>query len=535
VTARAVAGLVVVVVAAACGNGDTPAGKRSRPPATAATTTLALDVRDAAGRPIGARVLLRGADGTPVRFGSLDLYGNRQAQTGCDFVPGVLGTWDGIILAYGGGEIRVVDADCGIPPGRYHVWAWRGIEYERWEGDVDLSLDRGRVPLAIVLERAWTPAGTLSADLHVHAQASPDSLVPNPQRVVAQVAAGIQVIGLSDHNVNGDLEADIHDLHLDDVVTSIASDELTSDSLHLGVYPVVVVRGVARGGAPIPEGVEKLGVRDMFALAHSFPGNPIVQVNHPRFRVTALFDGTGWNGVSWPPPFPLDFDAVEVLAGYSAANAPGDRRIDDSVRDFYTLIDHGHLIAPMGNSDAHNLNWVHDGLTRNYVFVDDPRVRPFDERGFIAAIRHRRIVATSGPWLDVEVATREGGPTVGPGQTVVPADNRVWVDVTVSQARFVHVDHLRIAVGGQAPVVIPVPPDERTFHWAGAVAVGTTDTWVGVDAGGDTPLPVEQTGSYQQEKWKKPGVTPFAIIGPILVDADGDGRWKRGDTDIRLN
>ena len=83
-----------------------------------------------------------------------------------------------------------------------------------------------------------------------------------------------------------------------------------------------------------------------------------MQLNHPRFRITALYDGTGWDGVKWPPPFPLAFDAVEVLAGYSAFNAPGDRRFDDSVRDFYTLVDHGHLVAPLGNSDTHDLRWV---------------------------------------------------------------------------------------------------------------------------------------------------------------------------------
>jgi len=90
----------------------------------------------------------------------------------------------------------------------------------------------------------------------------------------------------------------------------------------------------------------------------------IVQINHPRFRVTALFDAAHWNGTTWPPPFSLDFDALEVLAGYTAFNIPADRRFDEGVRDFYTLIDHGRLIAPLGNSDTHDLNWVLDGTTR---------------------------------------------------------------------------------------------------------------------------------------------------------------------------
>jgi hypothetical protein len=268
------------------------------------------------------------------------------------------------------------------------------------------------------------------------------------------------------------------------------------------------------------------------------PGHPIVQLNHPRFRVTALYDGTAWNGVAWPPPFPLAFDAVEVLAGYSAFNAPGDRRFDDSARDFYTLVDHGHLVAPLGNSDTHDLNWVLDGTTRSYVYVDDPRLAPFDEAGFIAALRARRVVATSGPWLDVEVAAARGAtPTVGPGQALHAA-HTAWVDVTVSQARFVHVDRIRVVVGTPAgpalAATVDVPPGVRTYHWAGAVELGGADTWIGVTADGDTRLPLEQTGSYQKDKWNRDGVTPFAISSPILIDADGDGRWKRGDAELAL-
>jgi hypothetical protein len=505
------------------------------------TSTLAVRVTDR-GAPVAARVLLLDARGAPLHMGNLDLYGRRQGATACAIAPGVVGSWDGLILGYGVAEVPVGVDRCApspaIPYGRYRVVAWRGIEYERFEGEVDLSADRGRVELEIALDRAWTPHGVLAADLHVHARASIDSTLPNPQRVIAQAAAGIQVVGLSDHNASGDLDAEITELHLDGVIASIASNELTTDQLHVGVYPVPVVRGALRGGAPPGATIAHADAQQVFALAHAMPGNPIVQLNHPRFRVTALYDGTHWDGVAWPPPFPLSFDAVEVLAGYTAFNAPGDRRFDDGVRDFYTLVDHGHLVAPLGNSDTHDLNWVLDGTTRNYVYVDDPRLAPFDEAGFIAAIRARRVVATSGPWLDVEAAPAKGAtPTVGPGQAL-HATRAAWLDVTLSQSRFVHTDRIRITVGtpgGPAlATTIDVPADARTYHWAGAVELGTTDTWIGVTADGDTPLPLEQTGSYQRDRWDRPGVTPFAIASPILIDADGDGRWKRGDADLTL-
>ncbi|HEY1556960.1 MAG TPA: CehA/McbA family metallohydrolase [Kofleriaceae bacterium] len=516
---------VALAVLVACGHHGAPA--RS-------TTTLAITITDA-GKPVGARVLLFDADHQPVRFGTLDLYGKRQATTAVPFGPDVLGTWDGIIVAAGEAKLPIGTT---IPYGRYHVWAWRGVEYERWEGDIDLSPDRGDVALPIALDRAWTPHGTLAADLHVHAHASNDSGLPNPQRVIAQVAAGIQVIGLSDHNVNGTIADDIHALGLDGVVAAIPSNELTAEQLHVGVYPVQVDRDKPEGGAPpVPPGATP---KQVFDIAHAFPGHPVVQLNHPRFRFAALYDGAKWDGVSWPPPFPIDYDAVEVLAGYSAFNVPGDRRFDDGVRDFYTFVDHGHLIAPLGNSDTHDLNWVLDGTARNYVFVDDPRTQPFDEAAFVGAIRARRVVATTGPWLDVEAASaKDATPTVGPGQAIVAADGAIWLDVTVAMARWVKVDRIRVTIGapggGQKVVqTIDVPAGQRTFRWAGRIEVGASDTWVGITADGDTALPLELTGSYQRDKWNHPGVTPFAIASPILVDADGDGRWKRGDADISL-
>ena len=536
----------------------TPGG-RSAPTAARSTTTLAVRVTER-GVPVAARVLLidrtalpfgsadgRGhapavdASGNALHMGNLDLYGRRQGAAACAIAPGVVGSWDGLILGYGTADVPVGGDRCvpspAIPYGRYRVVAWRGIEYERFEGEVDLTAGRGRVELAIALERAWTPHGTLSADLHVHARASNDSNMPNPQRVVAQAAAGVQVVGLSDHNTHGDLDAEIAELGLERVIASIASDELTSEQLHVGVYPVQVVRGAPHNGGPSHESVAHANATQLFDLAHALPGNPIVQLNHPRFRVTALYDGVGWDGVRWPPPFPLGFDAVEVLSGYTAFNAPGDRRFDDGVRDFYTLIDHGHLIAPLGNSDTHDLNWVLDGTTRTYVYVDDVRLSPFDEAGFIAAIRARRVVATSGPWLDVEAAASQGAATVGPGQAL-RAHGTAWLDITVSQARFVRVERVRITVGGPTgPALastLDVPPDQRSYHWAGPIAVGTRDTWIGITADGDTPLPLEQTGSYQKDRWQRPGVTPFAIASPILIDANGDGRWKRGDADLAL-
>jgi hypothetical protein len=507
------------------------------PPPPRSTTTLVLHVTDT-GVPVGARVLLS-QHGEPLHIGTIDVFGERQGGGACVLGPDVVGSWNGLVLGRGEARVPVGADDCvpspAIPYGRYDVLAWRGVEYELWRGTVDLRPGRGRVELAIALERAWRPAGALAADLHVHAYASDDSRMPNPQRVIAQVAAGIQVIGLSDHNDNGDLSADIAQLGYDDVV-SIASNELSNDYLHAGVYPVAIDPDRVGGGSPTLDDLNRTTLEEFFAIARRLAGTGVVQLNHPRLRSTALFDTTEWDGHAWPPPWPRAFDALEVIAGHTMFTRPGDDRLDQCVRDFFTITDHGFLVAPLGNSDTHDFNWILDGTARNYVLVDDPRVAPFDQAGFVDAIRRRRVVATDGPWLDVEVAAARGGPTVGPGEALHAAGS-VWIDVTVETARFAAVEDVRIVIGGdRGPALaemIDVPAGRRRFRWAGEIALPRRDTWIAVLAEGDDPMPPEVTGSFHPDRMRD--VTPFALASPILVDADGDGWWRRGDAAISID
>jgi hypothetical protein len=500
------------------------------------TTTLVIKLTDH-GKPVAGRVLLS-ANGAALRMGSIDIYGERQGGAACEIAPDVVGSWDGLIVGRGVGEVPVGVDTCipspAIPYGIYDVLAWRGIEYELWRGKVDLSAHRGRVELTIALDRAWIPEGTVAADLHVHARASDDSHVPNPQRVIAQAAAGIQVIALSDHNTNGDLSSDIAAMKLQDVIAAIPSNELSADYMHAGVYPVVVDPKKPFNGSPSTETLNAAPLDAFFAMARALTPKGIIQLNHPRLRSASLFDATEWDGVKWPPPFPLSFDAVEIVAGHTMYNVDGDRRLDECVRDYYTLVDHGFVPAPLGNSDTHDLNWILDGSSRNYVFLDTT-TRNLDRDAFVEAIKHRRVIATNGPWLDVAVAPAKGKPAVGPGQ-LLQASGSVWIELVLERAAFVEVEKLRITIGGakgpQLVETIDVPRGQRRFTWAGKVDIGKRDTWIGITAEGDGAMPPEVTGSYHYDRKRR--VTPFAIAAPILVDADGDKRWRRGKLGVPL-
>jgi hypothetical protein len=168
-----------------------------------------------------------------------------------------------------------------------------------------------------------------------------------------------------------------------------------------------------------------------------------------------------------------------------------------------------------GPRHTHHLKGVLDGVARTYVFVDDARTAPFDAAGFVAALRARRAVATTGPWLDVEVVDGSGGATAGPGQELRAPSGTVRVDVELRQAGWVHATRVRVRAGGVVVREEEVPAGARRHRVIVDVPV-TAATWIGVDASGDEPLPVEMTGTYQLEK-KRPGVVPYAVINPIWV------------------
>lgn len=446
------------------------------------------------GAPAAGRIVLFDAAGQQVRNGTLDLYNQRQGGSACRIGPQVIASWGGLVVgpASARSPIPVGTGACAIPPGRYRVWAWQGFEYERWEGELDIAAS-GRTSLAIPLARAFDARGMIAADFHVHAHASNDSGMPDEQRVLAQIASGLDVGALANHNVYGDLDAAIATLGFGDIYTSIASSELTSEALHVGAYPVPT------DAPPAPsETLVKAGAAELFAIARAMPTRPIVQVNHPRFRYGALFDLTRWDGVAWPPPFPLEFDAIEVIAGYSAFNLEGDRRIDDGVRDLYTLTEHGKLVAALGNSDTHDFNWVLDGTARTYLHATR------DEASVIAAIRARRTQATTCPLL---VVTANGA---GPGETATATNGSVHVVVDVRQAAWCGATTTKIVVGNTLHATAGT-------HWEGDLPI-TSPTWIGVTVEGPTTLPLEMTGTYQRDKWQHPGITPYAVISPILVE-----------------
>jgi hypothetical protein len=421
--------------------------------------------------------------------------------------------------ATGSVEVRVF-------AGRYRVTASRGPEYALASQDVELA-PREHAVRTLALARVVDTTGYVAGDLHQHTMVGADAPVGTRDRIVANVAEGVEVAVASEHNVVANLEPLVKELGLDRELVSLSGDELTSDACrlpwgHANAFPLVRDDSKPRGGAPV---VRDRTASDVFAELRGRGADVVLQINHPRSGSTGYFDLLGFDparGVGTAPGYDDAFDALEVWNG---------RNVDARARvlgDFFALLRTSHPVTSTANTDTHGIVGQEAGYPRTYVRVaDDSHFEAWDAArtaDFVAGIRSRRdVVLTNGPMLRV---TAGGAPIGGMARGHV-----VDVKVHVESAPWVVVDEVRL-IRASAPDKVEtkrVAPSRRPGPGARAnlnaalvaetsftVRSAKDDAFV-VVASGTHPMAPVLAGDDQE-------ITPWAMTGAIWIDADGDGR-----------
>ena len=453
----------------------------SAPDAIALPTagTLHWSIRERNAGALPARILVRGIAGTPDPD-----WGEESSD---------------------GASLNVIHADRdgerAIPPGRYSVTITRGFEYTLKQVDVAIRAGKTAVVTA-ELERVVDTRGWIAADLHVHAQPSPDSTVLLSDRVRALAAAGVEVAVATDHNAITDYGPAIRELGLQPWLASVIGDEVTTRGVPLGhfnVFPLV------SGSAPIP--FDRIAPPALVAAARAAPPadrDKVVQLNHPRMGSIGYFELLRFDRrdiPAWRERSPLietSFDAIEVFNGDDYAKPEEVERV---MRDWYALLDAGVHATATGNSDSHKLTYHECGVPRNLVRigVDDPA--RFDERRFIDAVRRGRVVVSSGPVVMMEVA----GHAVGES---VPAGDQE-IHVTVDAPPWVDVSSVEIVRRGE-PLHTWTGPFATAVRRLDARFSATLDKgdWVIAVARGDKPMTF----------LARPGAKPLSFTNPVWVN-----------------
>jgi hypothetical protein len=473
-----------------------------------------------------------------------------------------------------------------IPPGQYYVYGTRGpfATIDRQSITVAAG-DEARTEL-VVQSLPILPGGVTSADFHVHGAASYDTSMPDQDRVFSFLAAGLDVVVASDHDVITSYEKTVIDLSLNGRIKIIPGVEETPNIPwfavpgedfpqtlgHLNFWPLQPDATLPNNGAPWDELREPGQMMD--DIADRFVGAGLRQLNHP-FASTKLGRNLGFlTAIGYDPRTPiepgasfaadvllrqpgagrrnLDWDVQEVLNGASRADWMRNRAF------WFSLLSQGIVRAGTANSDSHSRALEQVGYPRNLVFGDH-HPATLDPDLFVRDVRAGHMVGTNGPVLDVTI--EDGADVYRPGIDPIHVSPDAQLVVRVAAAPWIPVQQVRVIVNGR--IVGGKNPGEAidvSSEFIGADHLGTTattmspktfrlssllegarDAWLVVEVGSPLPEVFDPDDDglpdlrYPNERPDRnllsdyaaiaPYAWPLAFTNPFLIDVDGNG-WQ---------
>lgn len=389
-----------------------------------------------------------------------------------------------------------------LPSGSYVISASRGVEFDLAQAQVVLAPgETERVEL--VLSRVVDTTGYLSADFHQHSLFSTDSGLAARDRVIANLAEGVEVAVATEHNQVVDLGPVVAELGVSSLIYPVVGVEATTETVgHFNAYPLSRLGGALHKPAPRVEGKRP---DEILRVLRALESRLVIQVNHPRSGKNGYFDLVGWKPGSAPPAgTALDFDAIEVVNAKRWGDA------DSSLKDWYWLLSQGHKVTATGNSDSHAVFTEECGYPRNFLrmgFDEPERVTP---EAILTAIKESRdVLVTNGPFVTLRV---RGESAIGRTLAVRPGEV-VPVEVIVQAAPWVDVDRIELLENGRPkgePIAVTAGRDQVVRYRATWNLSTKRDSFFVVVVRGDDSLdPVVPTQDRP--------VMPLAITNPLWL------------------
>ena len=306
---------------------------------------LSVTVTDDQGRALPAKISVEAIHDAPEKAGPpwTFLYNLRfgEERRATDFLPDNANDPDTRRYLETSFFIRNGRGGKALRPGKYKVYASRGIEYDLAVHEVELGAGV-ETKVSLKLKHVLPTPGYASGDFHVHSAHSVDSSMALDQRVLSFAAEGVDYIASTDHNFVTNLKPVVDGQDLTDwLATSVGLELTTLEMGHFNAWPIKYQPGPVTHGA---FNWFRRAPADLFANIRSMgalgPERTIVQVNHPRDTIMGYFNAfnvSAYDLRALPPTnafsldqsprkeetkspyhrdnFSLDFDAVEVFNG----------------------------------------------------------------------------------------------------------------------------------------------------------------------------------------------------------------------------
>jgi hypothetical protein len=404
------------------------------------------------------------------------------------------------------------------------VWTGNGlIERRLVPGAYDLLLSAGperdvhreRVVLEpgrtferdVVLRRALSTPGWISADLHLHQAPSPESDVSLEARLIAVAAEGVQFAAATDHYVVTDFAPTVAQMvksgALSRPIVTVTGTEVSTVGNrfgHFNVFPIALDRNVE---------YENTTPSKLFASARTASPDGFLQVNHPRhdpeLGYFLAFDLDRQTGVARKPGYDAGYDGLEVFNGFHVQSTDF---TDGILLDYLRVLGTGRHYVATGSSDSHQLAFLDPGLPRTWIAyggADDEADATAPAERVLASLKAGRAVVSSGPLIEARVAG------AGPGETAHHVGRRPQLSLRVRAVPWVSTAWLTVLEGPSGNVLarVAIPKSERSVRLERSLPLELTGpTFVVVTVRGDTPLP----------NTSRTDIVPFAFTNPIWLE-----------------
>lgn len=351
-----------------------------------------------------------------------------------------------------------------VKPGRYKALISRGIEYEL-ETIEELEVKPGQITwVEKAIVRTVDTKGWLSADLHQHTFGSIDSELSHTEKVIENLAEGVEIAATTDHDNFTSYEMAIKNLGVEDLITSINGNEVSASGR--GHFNIFAPTGKSEELDPY-RGAQLYAFRtipELFEVLRSIPGVRLIQVNHPRDGLDAYFSFARFDPVEGfaygtEEIMTMDFDIVEVKDSLGSPEQflpEADAQISEQakwgsqdipvLRDFFGLLGMGKTVCAVGVSDAHDRN---DGVgySRTYLYLgtDDPSKVSTDQ--IVEALKAQKAIVSNGPFIRLRVG--EKSPLGHTEPVEIVQGEPLVINVQVLAASWINVTRLEVYANGR--------------------------------------------------------------------------------------
>jgi len=213
-----------------------------------------------------------------------------------------------------------------IRPGKYTVFASRGLEYDVQHQEIEVKPGATATVVLTLTHLVQTP-GWVSADFHVHSVHSVDSDMSLKDRVTSFAVEGVDYMAATDHNYVTDFAPTIEALDLGEWVRSVVGLELTSLEMgHFNAFPIDQQAG------PVGHGSFRWFYRppgELFAQLRGLgrdPSKTVVQINHPRDTILGYLNAFNYGTYTGTTTEPLSGFGLDQTPQADGTPSPYDPR-----------------------------------------------------------------------------------------------------------------------------------------------------------------------------------------------------------------